>query len=69
MATNLELEKIVNGAEKQIDEMRGAIRRLASEQNNLLTVLTGLNDELLKFKGELAQTNKNLADLALKQKK
>lgn len=53
MATNNALEAKVAGLEKSQEEAQGAVRRLSQENQNLISMLSKLNDELNKLRVEL----------------
>jgi uncharacterized protein YoxC len=48
--TNLELEKKLQGLEQSLSEMQGAIRSLSTQDNNVLSSLNKLSEDVSKLK-------------------
>lgn len=52
--TNNSLESKIAGLEQELSESRDSIRRLASEGNNLLAMVSRLSEDVNKLKAETA---------------
>lgn len=61
--TNLELEKKVQGVEKSVSEMQDAIRGLSQQDNNVLSSLSKISEDINKFRAELATLKAAVAKL------
>jgi peptidoglycan hydrolase CwlO-like protein len=60
MATNMELEKKVASLEKQLDEMRSAIRAAAEQSNSLLDMLLKSNEQIQQVKSDLGRVKNSI---------
>lgn len=60
-----DVEGKVEVLEKQLSEMQSAIRRMAQESNNLVSMVSKLSSDLTTVRGELA-TFKKEADVKAK---
>jgi predicted nuclease with TOPRIM domain len=54
MVTNNVLEAKIAGLEKELTESRDAIRRMSTESNNLLAMISRLSEDVSKLKVDTA---------------
>lgn len=60
MATMVELEKRVASLETALTEAQDAVRRMAKENNNLLTSVSKVTQEVAVLKAEVSNLKTNL---------
>ncbi len=54
MATTKELEERVSALQNQLTDMEGAIRRMAQENNSLVSMVAKISDDLNASKADVA---------------
>lgn len=59
MATTKELEERVTALQAQLSDMEDAIRRIATENNNLVSMVAKLSDDLSSSKADVATLKRN----------